>query len=78
MNWAYQLHEQVRVRLEQLGKHELHGRLELLGHRPRHPVPSLGRPRVQVVDRVQVVVLVVPAEGAATCSTDGSGEGSVA
>ena len=57
------------MRLEELGEHAPHRRLEPLGHRPRNAVPPLGRTRVQVVDRVQVVVFVVPAEGAArrTC-----------
>lgn len=49
--------------LEELGEHELNDRLELLRHRTGDAVPALRGTRVQVIDRVQVVVFVVPAEG---------------
>ena len=60
--------------LEELGKHELNDRLELLRQRTGNAVPALGGTRVQVVDRVQVVVFVVPAEGTTrTRRADGRG-----
>jgi hypothetical protein len=52
------------IRVEkQVQRHVVVYLLELLRAVPRHAVPLLGGPEVQVADRVEVVVLVVPAEG---------------
>ena len=61
--------------LEELGEHKLDVLLKLLRHRPRNAVPTLGRTRVQVIDRVQVVVFVVPAEGTRWCEAPGGWRG---
>lgn len=58
-----ELEEQVGLLLKQFRDRLLHGFFKLVGIRCWDPVPSLGFTPVHVVDRIGIVVLVVPAEG---------------
>lgn len=61
-----ELEEQVGLLLKQFRNRLLHGFLKLVSIRCWDPVPSLGLAPVHVVDRIGIVVFVVPAESRET------------
>ena len=59
----HQLEQDLGVRVEQLRGRAPHRLLEFVRVRAGHTVPGLGLAPVLIVDRVGIVILVVPAEG---------------